>query len=1041
MIFIKTYFFIYALILANALIYVITGITPGYAQTYYFDKITTRHGLSQNTINCIFQDHQGFLWLGTQDGLNRYDGNDFQIYRYHPDDTASITHNWIWDIIEDDQQNLWVATWDGLNKLPAHSNSVVRYYPDSIGEGYRGRRSTSFSIDKQGNLWIGTWGEGINQYVEGEDIFINYQGGEGDSSTFPSNLVRDILHDRMGRLWVGTWNGLSCIDSITDGNILKITTYQYNPDDPHSLSDNRITCLYEDKMGVIWIGTLEGGLNRLDRKRQKFLRYGHDPGNPGSISGNDISCILEDRGGNLWIGTFSNGLNKLNNKRGDFLSIKYRSKDPGSLAGNYVYSIFEDQAGLIWIGANALNKYNPLRERFHHVRHDPEIPHSLSHQDVGAIYESKNGDIWIGTEGGGLNKYIRKEDRCQKFLFQDQNGDISDKLAVGSVTEDMDGRLWAGTRRNGIYMLDEEEQVFRAYNVDSMGAPNENWRYVNFLITDRDGHLWIATFNSGLFQLDLETNSVKHYKNHPDDPSSLPGNYLLRLFLDDQDRLWIASWGGGLSAYNEKNDKFQRYLHDPEDSTSIADNIVYTVHCSMVNGKNMLWAGTGAGMSFADLDKWPDLDFTTLTIDDGLPNNTIYSIQHDHYGNLWISTNYGISKFDPELNTFHNYFMEDGLQANEFNGGAGIRTYDGAMIFGGINGFNIFHPDNIQISHVAPRIVITSIYVLNEVYLKDRAILASDEVKLSHRQNFFSFEFSALDFIQPQKIQYTYMLEGVDPTWVENQNRRLANYTAIEPGTYVFKVKSTNSDQVWTENETSIKISIIPPFWQTWWFRSLGILIFLALIYLIHRYRVRKILELERLRAQIASDLHDDFGSALTRIAIHSEQIQQARQREMIRNLSRKIGNISRDVISSMSDIVWSIDARNDTMKNLLDRIQEVNLNILSITDIDIKFTHLGMSKNKTIPVDCRQNIYYIYKEAINNIVKHASATAVDILLDNSNQQFIMRIKDNGIGIDLSLKTGGNGLRNMQMRARRIHGDLIIQSKDGTEILLKMKKL
>ncbi len=1041
MVFTKTYFFKNAGIIKLVLFFVITNITSGYGQSYYFYKISAQEGLSQNTINCIYQDKQGFLWLGTQDGLNRYDGYGFNIYRHHPEDSGSLSHNWIWDIIEDDQQNLWVATWDGLNKLPASSDFFIRYNPDTLREGYRGRRPTSFSIDRQGNLWIGTWGEGINRYIREEDAFINYMGAEGAINTFPSNLVRDILHDKMGRLWVGTWNGLSCIDSITTEGIKKITNYQYDPDDESSLSDNQITCLYEDQKGNIWIGTLEGGLNRFIPSSHNFKRYQYDPEIAGSISGDDISCILQDRRGVLWIGTFSNGLNKLSQNRNSFESIKYHPKDPGSLAGNYVYSVYEDQSGLIWIGANALNKYNPERERFHHLTHDPEDLHSLSHQDVGTIFESKNGDIWIGTEGGGLNKYIRENQRFKKLLFQDHYSILSNKLAVGSVTEDVFGNLWAGTRRNGIFVFDRDQQIFTSYTPESMENEKEDWRYVNFLCPDRKGHLWIATFNNGLFRLNISRKSVRNYKNDPDDPYSLPGNYLLRLYLDGNDRLWIGSWGGGLSAYDDKKDQFYRYLHHPDDSTSIADNIVYAVHCSSVDQKNILWVGTGAGLSYADLDKWPDLTFKTISIDDGLPNNTIYSIQNDQHGNLWISTNYGICKYNPNLNSFHNYYEEDGLQANEFNGGAGYRTSDGFIIFGGINGFNIFHPDSIQINTFSPNIVMTNVYVLNETFLGDRAVNATKEIFLNHRQNFFTFEFSALDFMQPQKIQYAYMLEGVDRSWVQNQNRRLANYTAIEPGTYVFKVRSTNSEQIWQENETRLKISIIPPFWKTWWFRSLGIIFFLSLIYMVHRYRIQKILELERLRVRIASDLHDDFGSALTRIAIHSEQIQNTGKKEIVSTLSKKIGEISREVISSMSDIVWSIDARNDTLKNLLDRMQEVNVNAFSMGDIEINFRHLGMSKDKSIPVDYRQNIYYIYKEAINNILKHASASSVDILLDNTNHQFRMYIKDNGKGFDPLHQKGGNGLRNMQMRARRIHGELTIRSHDGTELMLKIKKL
>ncbi len=1012
-----------------------------FGQVFSCERITTQDGLSQNTINSIFQDSKGFLWLGTQDGLNRYNGYEFKIFRHLVEDTSSLSHSWVWDIIEDQDENLWVATWNGLNKLPAISNQFIPYYSDSLATGYRGNRPTSFSIDSKGYLWIGTWGEGFNKYDHTKGRFTNYSVVQNDKNSIPSNLIRDIYHDREGRLWVGSWNGLSRIDSISPEKIIKISTYQHNPSNNHSISDNRVTCIFEDNRGNLWIGTLEGGLNKYVESDQRFIRYQSEPNNLNAISGNDISCIQQDRKGILWVGTNSNGMNRYYYDQDRFESIKYNPNESGSLAGNNVFSIYEDQSGIIWIGANALNKYNPFKERFNHLKHDPDNPNSLSHNDIGAIYQTRDGNLWIGTEGGGLNKLILDEKRCERYLFQDTDPEFTGNIYIASITEDVNDNLWIGTRRNGIYLFNKDQQKFNPYYSNQDEPEYELLNYINYICSDKEGYIWIATFNDGLFRLDINENSLKNFKNDPDDINSLAGNYLLRLYHDDQNRLWIASWGGGLCAYHYLDRHFYRYQHRPNDSTTIADNIVYSIHCSQVDNTEILWVGTGTGLSYANLKEWPNLKFKTITMNQGLPNNTIYSIQNDKKGILWISTNYGICKYDPVAQTFHNYFEADGLQGNEFNGGAGITTTEGYLLFGGVNGLNFFHPDSVLSSIFSPKIIISSINVFNEKYLEDRSINASDQIKLSYQQNFFSFEFSALDFAQPNKIQYAYMLEGVDKRWVNNDNRRLVNYTDIDPGNYIFKVKSTNSEQIWIDNETSIIISIIPPFWKTFWFRSLAVIVFLGLLYMGHRYRIRKILELERLRVRIASDLHDDFGSSLTRIAIHSEQIQNSPDKKKIHAISGKIGEISREVISSMSDIVWSIDARNDNLRNLVDRMHEINVNTLLIRDIEVNFEHKGLSKNKIIPVDYRQNIYYIYKEAINNIVKHSSASFVKILLDNTDFRFIMSIKDNGSGFDLNKIQEGNGLRNMQMRAKRIDADLTIRTDEGTEVYLKMKKL
>jgi hypothetical protein len=439
---------------------------------------------------------------------------------------------------------------------------------------------------------------------------------------------------------------------------------------------------------------------------------------------------------------------------------------------------------------------------------------------------------------------------------------------VGAITEDLSGNVWAGTRRNGLYILDRSKNVFIPFMPDA----SEGMKYINFLCPDTSGNLWIASFNNGLYKLNINRRTISNFRHEPGDPNSLPGNYLLRLHMDKQERLWIASWGGGLTGFEFKSGRFYRYLNVPGDTTTIADNIVYTVHTAKINDKEMLWVGTGAGISYATLDSWPALKFSSLTVANGLPNNTVYCILDDSNGNLWISTNSGLSRYDPARNQFRNFYEEDGLQSREFNGGVGYKISGGYLIFGGINGLNLFHPDSILENTYTPGIRINTVFVSNDVYKKDRNLFEGIII-LSHQQNFLSFGFSALDFLQPEKIEYAYKLEGVDADWVYCQNRRLANYTNLKPGSYVFRARSTNSGKVWSGNETGLEITIIPPFWKTWWFRSLTGMIFLFLLFVAHRLRVRRILELERLRVRIASDLHDDFGSALTRIAIHSEQI------------------------------------------------------------------------------------------------------------------------------------------------------------------------
>ncbi|HYX07116.1 MAG TPA: triple tyrosine motif-containing protein, partial [Bacteroidales bacterium] len=530
-------------------------------------------------------------------------------------------------------------------------------------------------------------------------------------------------------------------------------------------------------------------------------------------------------------------------------------------------------------------------------------------------------------------------------------------------------------------------------------------------------------------------------QHHPQRANSLSGNYLIRLFMDSRETLWIGTWGGGLNRYNRNTNSFTRFLSDPLDPASLSGNIIHDIYENDTDSGRILLVGTNRGLSVLLIDS-VSAGFYQISEKDGLPGSSVYTVLPDDNHNLWISSNIGLTRIQPESGRFRNFTVKDGLQSNEFNAGAKIKLHNGYFMFGGVEGFNIFCPDSIHERSYNPSVAITSFMIFNKETKLPAALPFTSTIQLNYRQNFFSFEFASLDYAIPERNQYRYIMEGLDEDWVEAGTRRYAGYTGLDPGEYIFRVQGTNSDGVWSDQEASMNIIITPPWWKTWWFRILGILAGVVLLYLIHLYRLQQVRQIERLRVRIASDLHDDLGAVLTRITIHSQQIETSRDTEQALSISHKIAELSRQIISTLSDIIWSIDARNDTLGDLLARMQDVAHNTLPARDISVTFQHKGLNMKKRLKVTTRQHIYYIFKEAITNIAKHSGAKQVLVKFISDENGFELSVSDDGKGINAQNTNKGNGLRNMKMRAGRMGVELTIHTADkGTEIRLRGKKI
>lgn len=815
-----------------------------------FENISIEQGLSQGAVFCISQDSRGFMWFGTEDGLNRYDGYSFTVFKPDPHDPGSLSNNNIWSIYEDAAGVLWIGTYNGLNKLERETGKFTHFYSvpgDSYSLSHNNVRVIYESPSTPGELWIGTEGGGLCKFIPKTGRFFRFPANPGSPDGLSSNAVMAIYESpkEPGILWLGTdGGGLNKFNRETG----KFTRFRADPKDPDSLSHDRVYSLYEDSQGVFWVGTFGGGLDRLDRKTGKFSHYKSSPRAPQSLSHNNVRVIFEPRPGVLWIGTYGGGLNIMEypkgNNRVSFRHYKNNPNDPASLSHNNVRSIYKGRSGILWIGTDGggINKFDPKMRKFVHYRADLGDPHSLGNNNVRCIYEDRSGVLWIGTDGGEVNRFSRKEiqnadsDSFTRFRIQPGRPNGLRHNEVRAIYETRSGTMWIGTDA-GLCQFDREGEKIN--NLTALGEIN-----IWTIIEDRSGLLWIGTDGGGLIQFDPGTGKFYSFKAEANNPETLSNDQVRSIYEDRSGVLWVGT-EGGLNRFHRQAGKFTRYQHDPENPLSLSQNFVISMY---EDHSGVLWIGTfGGGINrlVPGKDGSP-LSFLHYNQQDGLPNDVICGIleeilPNDAGSHLWLSTNKGLSRFNPGTGKFTNYSVKEGLQSNEFNVGAFCKSRTGEMFFGGINGFNAFYPEHIGNNPFIPRIVITSFKKFNQTVKLERDISETRELKLSYRDSVISFEFAALCFSDPQKNQYKYMLEGFDSDWINLGHKRDITFTNLDPGEYIFRVTGTNNDGIWNREGDSLRLIITPPFWKTWWFLLSSFIILLVLTYLLYRLRIRTI--------------------------------------------------------------------------------------------------------------------------------------------------------------------------------------------------------
>lgn len=803
-----------------------------YSQNIEFEHLSLRDGLSQSSVTCIEQDSLGFLWFGTYNGLNRFDGYNFKIYLTDPKNQLSISHNFI---------------------------------------------RCSY-VDGHGTLWIGTWGGGLNkvEFVDNNRdslIFLRFQHNPLDSISLCDDRVSSIQQHKNGMLWIGTRHGISIFDPFQEKFIKR---YVPDPNKPNTLSTDNISELNIDDKNNIWIATWGGGLNKYDHEKKQFIVYQNHPNDSESISHDIVLDLLRDSSGNLWIGTWGGGLNKLKyksitdsdkNTKLRFERFTHDKSDMSSISGNSIYDIYEDRCGVLWFGTDwdGVNKYDPNDDAFKHYHSFIKNDDSGTDDAVYALYKDKTGILWLGTRGNGLISFDMEKGIFKSHIHDQYNSNSISNNVVRSIYEDRAGRFWIGTEI-GFNQFDRSTGKFKRYYLDPDDPGLTN---IVYIYEDRESNLWLGAWDGGLSKFNTETKKFTLYQNDPENSHSFPDNIVWCITEDLQNQLWIGTDKNGLLKYDREKDQFISFKNDENDPNSISDNKVLTIYVAQ-NGD--IWLGTTTGLNriaFSE-SKENKVVFENFPKEIGLFETTILGVMEDKHDNLWICSSNYLTKYNPVTERAKNYHIFDKLHIGEFNVNAVYKdSQKGDMYLGGTNGFNVFNPDSLKNNMIIPKAVITDLKIfgksikVNEILdgriILKSAIAVSDHIQLDYRDDVFSLEFSALHYNAPEFNQYAYILDGFENKWnYVNAKHRIATYTNLDPGQYVFRVKASNNDGMWDETGKNLKIIITPPFWMTWWFRIFAILWTILFIIVVYRLRINQIKKRNLELAEINDRLNDE---------------------------------------------------------------------------------------------------------------------------------------------------------------------------------------
>ena len=1025
-----------------------------------FKQITVEDGLSQGQASFLLKDSDGYVWIGTQDGLNRFDGYSFRHFHHHPGDPVSLSNNYIWCLLEDSRRNIWVGTFGGElcrfdRKTETFQSFPLKPFTQPTIAGNSIRSLCEFP---EGTLWIGAdkglWSLNINTLALEKSEF--HPGDAPDAGTLPRELLNIVsVHPLApGQLLVGAGQGLFRVNTATS----QMREIRYAGQPVPGTSD-----IIRAGEREIWVGA-QTGLYHLEFFSETDSlavagHFSHQPGNPKSLPTNQVNSLYFDEKEVLWVAS-NEGLSRFDTQRpGEgFTNFDHQENDPNSLANSMVFSILEVEPGLMWAGTReGISVFSNQPLPFLNLNFE-NTGEALCSESIIGMAQDREDNLWIGTRKGltRIGDFSKKSSLWEIECLDPSNTPSMPYDYVVNVVQDREGSIWCGFRRNGFARLRKSPQGSWFFEKTDAFTELLGSAGMNSLFFDNQGVTWLGTPGLGLVKWNQNAGEQAVFTADTT-AGRLRHPYIFYLHEDRQGRFWIGTANGGLCRMDKQAGAFTCYVHDDGDERSISSNMVLSL---FEDSKGRLWACTANGLNLMEEEG----HFRRFFKNDGLPNEVVYGMLEDEAGDFWASTNRGISKitFRDGIFSTQNFTAADGLPGNEFNQYAFLKTRDGRFLFGSTTGLTIFNPSDIRPYPYPPPVVLTDFQLFNQsvpvgtpavegsFFLKN-AIDKTEEIVLQHRQNFIAIEFAALGFTQPENNEYAYQLEGLDVDWVFAGSRRFASYPNLPPGEYTFKVKAANHDGIWNETPKVLKIKVLAPWWQTWWaylayLTAAGLAVFGVI-----RLRVRsvrqieqaKAAERERFRKRTARDFHDEAGNKITKISLLTEVV----KRQVTHDTSQlplltQIEENLQELRSGMRDFIWVLDPENDNLSDTLLRLKDFGNGLFSYAGI--RFTTSDFAEPLLqLPLNGnqRRHLLLIFKEAMNNCVKYSAASEAKLSATRQGEAVVLRFNDNGSGFDTAKAASGNGLRNMRARAEKLGAEISILSKNqaGATIELVLK--
>ena len=927
-----------------------------------FKNITSEDGLSQGTVETIIQDDQGYIWLGINDGLCRYNGYEFKIYKHDEELENSITNNYIVDIKQDNSGNIWVGTANGLSKIDTKTDLITNYNMNDEEKSLSHYNIGDILITKSGDVLVGT-SDGLNIYNEKKDEFYRIFNKDSDLS---SQFIRSLAEDENQNIWVATNNGIDKIDIKNNKNIISFKT----GDGKFDISENDIYVVRYDPKGYIWAGALKEGLNRIDINTNEVKQYKNDYRDEKSLPGNYVKDILRDSSGNLWVGT-DNGLAKYNEQTENFATYKNKIYDKTSLVNDEVFSIQEDESGLIWVGTYAgISMFDP-NTNIEHYKKDPFDENSISDNSIHGIYEDKDGLLWVGTNSKGVNVINRKNYNVKHLNKTSKDYPISDDNINDIVG--IDNKIFIATK-NGLNEVDKDLKTINIYNTED-GICNNN---ITALFADSKKNVWIGTAN-GISVLNTNTNEIIDITdiltNH-----NIEDQYIKVIYEDSKGNYWVGCFiDGGLVKIDPNKRTIENYRNKKEDKTSISSNNIR----SIVEDKNgNLYIGTSYGLNKLNES---NNTFERYLEKDGLSNNTVYGLLVDDNNNLWASTNLGISKLDTNTMTFETFNIIDGFQGNEFNGRAYYKNKSGELFFGGINGLNIFRPNDINRSRYVPTVIFDEFKVNGKVY-KD---INNQEFK--YNENTINISVFISNYKNTKNIQYMYKLEGVSDSWDISRSNNI-NYSDLAPGTYTLKIKARSySGKV--SDESAVKFIIKLPIWKS----KAAILIYLIIITIVIYRTINSVKRLDNLVKNKTLQLTKEMekNDKLLKKVIELEK----RKNNYFVNLSHEL-RTPLNVISSTEQLVTELNKSKDGIgkSKLNGCMQVVRRNTKRLLNLINNIIDTAKIESGSYQLNIREHdIVYIVEEATLSLKDYIERKGIELIIDPEMEEKIIKCDEHEI--------------------------------------------